>query len=30
MPEPADLPDEYVAFLTLTQSLMARRDPSLR
>ena len=29
-PEPADLPAEYLAFLTLTQSLVAERDPSMR
>jgi DNA-binding CsgD family transcriptional regulator len=29
-PEPADLPEEYLAFLALTQSLMAERDPSMR
>ncbi len=29
-PEPADPPEEYLAFVTLTQSLMAERDASLR
>jgi DNA-binding CsgD family transcriptional regulator len=29
-PEPAELPAEYLAFLALTQSLMAERDPSMR
>ncbi len=29
-PEPADLPEDYLAFLTLTRSLMAECDPSMR